>query len=138
MSKLVNWGRRFSQDCFLCYGGATVLIAIGGVVGNLRDWPPPDAQELYFIVSFFAVSGIIFLTVAYALFKSKRWGARITATVSGLALALIASAWLREPYDPEGFGIVLSFSGTPLLIALLWALLETKRELNEGQRNQIA
>ena len=144
MSKLVNWGRRISRDCFLCYGGALVVIAIGGLLGNLpdiiryRDWPPYQVDELYSAVSRFALFGVIFLAAAYAQFKSKRWGALVTAGVSASALAWMLIIWLKEPYDPEGFAIVLVFWATPLLFTLAWSLIEMSQQLTEARRNQIA
>ncbi len=144
MSKLLKIGRTFSRDCMLCYGASLVLIAIGGLLGNLPgimkygDWSPFELQELYFTVSKFGGSGTVFLVAAYALFKSKRWGLPFTAGVCALALTALLVAWLRESYDPEGFALILLFWATPLVVTFLWSLGQMKHEFAKSPRNQLA
>ena len=147
MSKLLRAGYRFSRDCFLCYGGALLLIAIVPLAVSLRDirngdWPPDEVGQLYSTTSYSALYGLIFLAAALALFKSKLWAPYVAVAVSGSALALIGMAWLAETSDREGFAIVLAFPAIPLLLVLCWSGAVLVRQSRERRiverRNQIA
>lgn len=128
------------------------LIALGGLMGNFpdlirpSDLPPSDVRDLYFIISFFAVSGIVFLVVAYGLFRRKPWDSYLAAAVSALALALMIVSWLLETIEREDYAIILSFYSVPLVLTLSWSIAEAVRQLRErkamtganGQGGQIA
>jgi uncharacterized membrane protein (DUF2068 family) len=130
-----------------------VLIAIGGLAGNLPDikrygdWPAHEVSELYSTVSHLAAYGVVFLAVAFALFKSRRWGAYLVI-VSVAALGFFAATWASLAHGPEraDFAVEMSFWYIPLLLALIWALAETVRDLKDrkttgnpgSRRNQIA
>lgn len=149
MSQLLNWGRRLSRDCFLCFGGAMVLIAIGGLAGNLPDlvrfggWPASDVRDLYFTTSFFAVSGIIFLVVAYGLFERKLWAVYLTAVVSALSVSVVLFAVVTWP-EPDEWQVQVLY-GIPFSCTLIWSLAEVARQLKRkaltdanGQGNPIS
>jgi len=152
VSRILSLGHRLSRDVFLCLGGASLLIAIGGAAGNLpdilkyRDWPTSEVSQLYSTISLFAIFGTVFLAVAFVLFRSKRWGTYLAAAVSASALLWMAIAWSSETIDRAGFAIVLSFPAVPLLLTLIWAIVEAARDLKQRrraasagiQRNQIA
>ena len=130
MSRLLSIGRRFSRDCYLCFGGALVLIAMGAFVGNFRTLVDrsvlsrSEATELYVLVTFSAVSGVICLFAAYGIFKSQRWGVIFAAVVSLLGLVIISFLWMTEPYDRAHWAITLSFWAVPLALTLAWALMD--------------
>jgi predicted membrane-bound spermidine synthase len=115
-----------------------VLIAIGGLAGNLpgiirdRDWSPSQINDLYSTVLRFAIFGTIFLAVAYALIRSRRWGACLTAAVSTAALIWMAIVWSRETYNQADFAVALMFWAVPLLFTLTWALADVARQLKAG------
>jgi hypothetical protein len=150
-NKLLSFGYRFSRDCFLCLGGALVLIAVGDAAGNLpdiiryHDWPASEVTNLYVTASLYAISGAIFLCAAYGLFKKKRWGVPLALAVNALTLTLIVIAVLSEPYERADFAISLSFYAVPLSFTLWWELAEMARTTRErrltvtagGQGHQI-
>ena len=150
MSKILRAGYRFSRACFLCFGGALVLIAIVVLavsVPDIRrygDWPQDEVSQLYSTTSYCAVYGLVFLSAAFALFKSKRWGTYVAAAVSGLALLLMELAWIAETSDRGAFAIVLLFPAIPLLLVLSWSIAAIVKESKERKgvgswrRNQIA
>jgi hypothetical protein len=140
MSKLLIVGRRFSRACFLCLGGALLLIASGALVGNLPtirsgDWPPSELPYLYLGLTEFAIVGIIFVITAYGLYKLRRWGVYTAAVVSLLALIVFAIGWPTARSD-YGSAVVYSFFATLFALTLVWALAVTAQELKEHARRQ--
>ena len=137
MNKLLSFGQRFSRDCFLCLGGAMLLIAVGSLAINLPDiakygdWPSSNVKEFLSVASVLAFFGAVFLVAAYALFKTKRWSPYFAAFVSASALAFMAAAWSTEKVDPGGFAITLLLPAIPILLTLGWALMATARQLKE-------
>lgn len=152
MSKLLNFGRRFSRDCFLILGGAFLLIAFGSLAGNLPDiirfgdWPASQVREMLLTAAFFAVSGAIFSVAAYGLFKSRRWSVHFAVVVSALALTFMVVSVAADTIERVDFATSLSFYAVPLLFALIWAVAEETRERkerktiagDEGRGNQLA
>lgn len=137
MSILLRFGRRFSRDCFLCFGGAMLLTAFVSLAINVPDilrhgdWSPLEVRQFFSTAAFLVVHGAAYLVAAYALFKTKRWGPYFAAVVSGSEIALMAVPWSEETVKLRGFAIILSFYVVPILLTFVWALTESVRQLKE-------
>lgn len=147
MNRLLSVGRRFSRASLLCIGGVLILMAIGGLVGNLpsiRDvaWKPDELKDVYVSLFEYAILGVIFVIVAYGIYRSREWGAYGAALAAFSSLVLIGKTWLKESSDPDA-AIVFLVPGALMAIILVWALSEIRRTVKEGARlegrnNQIA
>jgi hypothetical protein len=151
VNALLRIGRIFSRDCFLCFGGALVLIASVGLAISLvdiiryGDWAASTARDFLPTAAVLLGHGTAFLVAAYGLFKTRRWGPYFSALVSASEIALIAAFWSKETMNLRGIGVILLLFDVPILLMLVWALAEITREQkdrrasvdNEGRRHQV-
>jgi hypothetical protein len=137
LRKFLSFGKRFSRNCFLCLGGAFLLIAIVSLAFNVPDmvrfgdWTASEVKETLVVAAVCAIGGAIFLTAAYGLFKSTRWAVRFAVVVNTLALALMAFAVVTESVERVDLAAALSFFAVPLLFTLIWAVVAAIEELKE-------
>lgn len=138
MSKLVNWGLRFSRDCFLCLGGAFFLIAFGSLAGNLPgavkygDWPASELREMLSHALWLAVWGATFLVTAYGLFSTKRWGVPLAVVVSILAIVTLFFGSMDEKSDPNGLAVT-SIYAAPMTLTLVSTLAAAFRDARQSR-----
>jgi hypothetical protein len=147
LRKFLSFGIRFSRNCFLCLGGAFLLIAIVSLAVNVPDmirfgdWTASEVKEALVVAAVYAVAGAILSTAAYGLSKSTRWAGRFAAVVSTLALALMTVAVATEPVERADLAAALSFFAVPLSFTWIWAVAAAieqlqERKLSSGTRGQ--
>jgi hypothetical protein len=131
VNKLSSLGRRLSRASFLCLGGAAILIATGGLLGNLSeilhvsDWQDSGASDVIRVVTIFAIGGGVFLAVAFSLYKDKSWATPFAALTSLAALIWVVAAGWGTP----GFIGFAAPIGVPMAIALIWSLSQMTSKL---------